>query len=136
MKKTIQWYTQEKELRMAKPWGVGIRDNMVAAGMECYGTLSMAAQAHYYTPRMCEKMGHPVQPDEVPTHCAIMANCYTELCLVDAEGNRVRPCLPVFYREAAATTGKPVKKQEVCVDRVYTNVSRATKKGGPQCLNT
>lgn len=104
-KKTIQRCTQEKELQMAQPWGVGIRDDMVAAGMECWGTLSMAAQAGYYTPRACEKMGQPVGADEVATHCAIMANCDTELCLIDAEGNRVRPCLPVFPRPRCRVCG-------------------------------
>lgn len=99
---SIRRKTEEKELQAAGTL-VGIRSQMEEAGMVYMGTLTMAAKAGYFTHRACDKMGRPVGADEEPDHCAVMADCPLDLCLIDEDGNRVRPCLPVYFRDMEET---------------------------------
>ena len=46
-------------------------------------------------------MGLPVTDEELQ-NCkdfAMYKDCYDEHCLKDSTGKKVRPCLPVFYRD-------------------------------------
>lgn len=95
----VRYRTEELELKKAAP-SVGIRSELEAAGLVFLGSLTMAAKGGYYSPRACEKMGQPVMEWEQPTHCAVMADCPTDLCMRDTEGNLVRPCLPVYFRRS------------------------------------
>lgn len=79
---------------------VDSRYNLEQHGMIFMGSLTMAAQEGFYSIRECELMGRPVLRDEVPGHCAMMVDCPVDLCVIDEEGNRVLPCLPVYWREA------------------------------------
>lgn len=95
---SVRRRTEEKEIRMAGDM-VGSRAELEARGMTFIGALSMAAKQGWKSTRACEKAGRPVTPDELQAadHFAMMADCYTDLCL-EREGKRVRPCIPVFFR--------------------------------------
>lgn len=102
MPDSVRRRTEEKELRMAGNM-VGSRAELEKRGMTFVGALSMAAKQGWKSARACEKAGRPVTPDELQAadHCAMMANCYADLCL-ERDGRRVRPCIPVFYRGSGA----------------------------------
>lgn len=88
---------QELELQKAGAL-VGTRSDMEAKGLKFMGGIYTATKAGYHTPWACEAMGAPIGPDESPEYCALMTKCPVDLCVVDEEGNRVLPCLPVYYR--------------------------------------
>lgn len=96
-RKSAQRSAKEKDIQAAGDL-VGILSEMEEAGFCCLGTLSQAARKGYYTARVCASRGQCVGPEEVAEYCAVMADCPTDLCLVDEDGNRVRPCLPVYPR--------------------------------------
>ena len=95
----IRQLTEAKEFRMSQPY-VMTKDEYIAKGCICVGTLTLAAANGYYTARACEKMGQPVTAKEWEniTHFAIFINCHISNCFRCDDGTVERPCLPVFYR--------------------------------------
>ena len=99
MKKNIRRSWEEKELQLAQGC-IKTKEEYEAAGAAFMGSLGQAAKANYLTPAACQRRGRPVTAEEMENirHFAVFANCYTDLCIV-VNGQRKRPCLPVFFRE-------------------------------------
>lgn len=97
--KGIRHLTEAKELRMSQPY-VMSKDEFIARGCKYMGSIGMAAKSQYFTARICDKIGRPVSDDEWKniTHFAMFSSCYQTNCIALADGTRLRPCLPVFYR--------------------------------------
>lgn len=95
----IRHRTERKELRLSGEL-VMTRTAWEQRGGVYRGSLGPAAKAGWYTVRECARMGVPVTETEF-NNCkdfAMFKDCYTDYCL-EENGKRVRPCLPVFYRE-------------------------------------
>lgn len=102
----IRHRTQEKEIRLSGKL-VKTREAWEQRGGGYHGSVGNAAQESWYTVRTCEMMGIPVTDEELQgcKDFAMYKDCYDEYCLKDGAGKRVRPCLPVFYRN----------KKDICV---------------------
>lgn len=95
----IRHRTEKKELRLSGDL-VMTRTAWEQRGGTYHGSLGPAAKAGWFTVRECERMGAPVTETELK-NCkdfAMFKDCYTDYCL-EENGKRVRPCLPVFFRE-------------------------------------
>ena len=95
----IRERTEAKELRLAGDLAM-TRSQWVLRGGICRGTISEAAQAGYYMMRACENMCKPVLGEErrAAKSFAVFKSCYAHNCIKVGD-KKVRPCLPVFYRE-------------------------------------
>ena len=91
----------EKEFRLADGY-VKSKEEYEATGATYQGSLGQAAEAGYLTIGGCQRLGQPVQPDELANiqHFAMSVSCYADQCLIIGR-RRCRPCLPVFYRALA-----------------------------------
>lgn len=91
--------TAEKELRLSNGY-IKTKEEYGATGATYLGSLGQATKAGYYTIAACQRREQPVQPEELQTiqHFAMFADCYADQCLI-VDGQKRRPCLPVFYRE-------------------------------------
>lgn len=99
---------QEKELCMAGDM-LGTQQELEHNGLIFMGSTGTAAKAGYLTARGCQRLGVPVTEDELahPQYFAMMPDCYSDLCVTDQDGDRRRPCLPVFYRGDEGTEAPP-----------------------------
>ncbi len=99
VRNTITLLTEEKELKKAGNL-VMSKEEWVERGGTCRGTFGQALKAGWLTPRGCERVGQPVTDEEMAgaKDFCILAACYMEHCL-ERNGLKVRPCLPVFFRE-------------------------------------
>lgn len=68
------------------------------------GTVGTAARQGYYTIAACVRKQIPVTDEELRSisHFAMLADCYTDQCIIDQAGRKHRPCLPVFFRTVTA----------------------------------
>lgn len=96
----IRYRTQEKEIRLSGEL-VMTREAWEQRGAVYHGSLGTAAKEGWYTVRNCELMGVPVADEELQSckDFAMYKDCYDEYCLKDSAGKKIRPCLPVFYRD-------------------------------------
>lgn len=95
----IRHRTQEKEIRLSGKL-VMTKEAWEQGGGVYHGSLGNAAKESWFTVRSCELMGIPVTAEEFK-NCkdfAMYKDCYDEHCLKDNSGKKVRPCLPVFFR--------------------------------------
>ncbi|MGN0817708.1 MAG: hypothetical protein ACI4L9_01950, partial [Candidatus Coproplasma sp.] len=79
------------------------REEWEKRGGVYHGSLGTAAKNNWFTVRSCELMGLPVTEEELK-NCkdfAMYKDCYVDFCISIGNGKRVRPCLPVFYRQQA-----------------------------------
>ena len=90
----------DKELRLSLGH-VRTREEYEAQGTKFMGPISMSRKASYYTIAQCERMELPVTDEELQniTHFTMIADCYREQCVILADGNWRRPCIPVFLRK-------------------------------------
>lgn len=93
----------EKELRLAGKH-VRTKSDYESTGATYLGTVGAAAQQGYYTMAACERKQVPVTSEELRSilHFAMLADCYTDQCIIDQAGRKHRPCLPVFFRTVTA----------------------------------
>ena len=99
LEKIINERRQKKELRLSGEL-VLTKTVWEQRGGVYRGSLGTAAKAGWFTVRECERMGAPVTETELK-NCkdfAMFKDCDTDYC-IEENGKRVRPCLPVFYRE-------------------------------------
>lgn len=95
----IRRITEEKELKMSGDLVLS-RKEWIARGGVYRGSLGDAAKLGYYTVRVCEKLGQPVTSEEMllAKDFAEFKTCYADSCLMQDDGTKVRPNLPVFFR--------------------------------------
>ena len=98
LEKILRERTAAKDIRMSGELVLSKVEWMARGGFYC-GSIGRAAKSGLFTVRECERIGKPVTEEEFAAcrHFAMVMNCETNLCLI-RDGNRVRPCVPVFYR--------------------------------------
>lgn len=95
----IRHRTQAKEIRLSGNLCMS-RTAWEQRGGIYRGSLGTAAKSGWYTVRSCELMQQPVTAEEFAAckNFAMYKDCYDEYCIKE-NSKKVRPCLPVFYRE-------------------------------------
>lgn len=95
----IRERTETKELRLAG-CQVMTYSQWILRGGVYRGTIGEATKAGYHTIRACENMGRPVTEEERKEvkDFAMFKTCYAHNCIKVGD-KKVRPCVPVFYRE-------------------------------------
>ena len=95
----IRHRTQEKELQLAGNLAM-TKNEWLEKGGIYRGTLGESKQQDYYTIRMCEKMGQSVSAEELQQakDFAMCKSYYAEY-LIEKDGKRYVPCVPVFFRK-------------------------------------
>ena len=98
---TIRERTEDKELLLSGNL-VMTKEAWEQRGGIYHGWLGHAARKEsFFTVRECERMGFPVSDEEFK-NCkdfAMFGDCYAYNCIEVGKGKKVRPCLPVFYRD-------------------------------------
>lgn len=96
----IRHRTQEKDIRLSGEF-VMTKEAWERRGGNYRGGIKDAAQESWYTVRQCELMGLPVSEAEFKSckNFAMFKGCYDEYCINVEPFKKVRPCLPVFYRD-------------------------------------
>lgn len=104
--------TIAKELRLACGYTL-TSDEVKSRGYILVGSAGEAGRQGYLTIRQINNMGTLVFPEEIAScHTyAMIKSCPVDFCIKDADGRRMRPCIPVFQREKHLTHNVRVKKQ-------------------------
>lgn len=99
VEKLIQVRTIEKDLRMSGEL-IMTKDEWLARGATCRGSVGKAAKSGYFTVRQCAKMKQPVSQEEFCNvrDFAVMKNNAGHW-LKRSDDTRTFPCIPVFYRD-------------------------------------
>lgn len=87
-----------KELRLAGDY-VLTAGEVKKRGHVLVGSLGEADREGYLTIRQMENKGCGPTPSEIAacTTYTMMKMCPVDFCIWDADGKRVRPCIPVFH---------------------------------------
>lgn len=97
--KQVRERTEDKEIMLSGKL-VMTKEAWEQRGGTYHGWLGQAARDEYFTVRECERMGLPVREAEFRSckDFAMFGTCYADNCIDIGNGKKVRPCLPVFYR--------------------------------------
>lgn len=103
----IRDHTIAKELRLACGYTL-TSDEVKKRGYVLVGSTGEAGRQGYVTIRQINSMGTLVLPEEIAScHTyAMIKSCPVDFCIKDADGRRLRPCIPVFQRELQRTSKK------------------------------
>lgn len=92
--------TIAKELRLACGHTL-TSDDVKKRGYTLVGSASKASRQGYLTILQINSMGTLVLPEKIAScHTyAMIKSCPVDCCIKDADGRRVRPCIPVFRKD-------------------------------------